>query len=89
MDVIVSLVFLLNQFSSWSDLYNNTLTLEAVWLYLFPGAEIHSPLSMFLRLLAPVASDLPIGNDCLMGEFFPSTFTSDTLVKLMFSLLLH
>ena len=30
------------------------LTLEAVW--------DHSPLSMFLRLFGPLASDLPIGD---------------------------
>ena len=32
-------------------LYMNTLILGAVWHYVFPGAYVHSTLSMFLRLL--------------------------------------
>ena len=44
------------------NLYISVLTLGAVWLYLFPGAEVHLPLSMVLHLLGPVASDLPIGD---------------------------
>ena len=43
-------------------LYINTLTLGEVWQYLLSGADIDSPLSKFLRLLGPMASDLPIGD---------------------------
>ena len=39
----------------------DTLTLGAVWQYLLPGGDTHPPLSTFFRLLAPVGSDLPIG----------------------------
>ena len=57
-------------------LYINTLTLGEVWQYLLPGADLHSPLSMFLRLLILVASDLTIGdvfkkhNGCYLLLFF-------------------
>lgn len=38
------------------------LTLGAVREYLVRGAEVHLPVSTFLRLLGPLASDLPIGD---------------------------
>ena len=44
------------------NLYINTQTLGSVWRYLLPGYDVHSPLSMFLRLLRSLASDLPIGD---------------------------
>lgn len=33
----------------------------AVWLYLLPGADVHSSLSVFIRFLMPLVSHLPIG----------------------------
>ena len=45
-----------------SDSVTNMLILGVVWQCLLPGADVHSPLSMFFRLLAPVASYLPIGD---------------------------
>ena len=44
------------------NLYINTLTLGAVWQCLLPCADVYSPLSMLIRLLGPVASDLPVGD---------------------------
>ena len=42
--------------------YIYMLTFGSVWLYLLPGTEAHSSLSVFLRLLGPLTSDLPIGD---------------------------
>ena len=42
-------------------LYINTLIIGAVWQYILPGADVHSPLSILLLLLVPVASDRPTG----------------------------
>ena len=54
-------ILMLSMLDTRLYLYINTLTLGAIWQHLLQGADIHSPLSTFLRLLAPVASDLPTG----------------------------
>ena len=49
-----------NIFAFCNNLYINTLTFGVVLHHLLPGGDTHSPHSVFLRLLAPVASELPI-----------------------------
>ena len=44
-------------------LFINKLTLGSVWKYILSGADVHSPRSTFLRLLAQMDSDLPNGDD--------------------------
>ena len=50
------------RYTAVCNLYINTLIVVAVWQHLLPGADTHAPLSMFIRLLVPMASDLPIGD---------------------------
>ena len=42
--------------------YTRYLIQTIILYFLLPGIEVHSPLSTFLRLRGPLASDLPIGD---------------------------
>ena len=46
-------------------LFINRLTLGEVWQYLLLGTHTLAPRSTFLCLIAPVASNLPIGNELI------------------------
>ena len=58
------------------------LTLGAVWEYLLPGAEVHSPLFMFLRLLVPLGCGLPTGNLLKKVIYLRVSCSSDMLFYL-------
>ena len=60
----------LHAYIIFTHLYINRVTLGAAWQHLLPGAEFHSPLSMFLYLFVLEQFKLDVTTFCSMKQLF-------------------